>query len=86
MQENDKKLDINELKDKAKARTQEIGAKLASKENKEKLNSLFYHFLKGVSCVLSLICKGLDKILSLINKKINDLDTLKKSNTQGETE
>ena len=77
---------INELKDKAKAKTQEISAKLASKENKEKINSLFYHFLKGTSCVLSLIHKGLATIIAVIDKKIENLDTLKKSNTQGDTQ
>lgn len=71
-EENSQKL--NELKDKAKAKTKDLSQKVISKENKEKINSflttLLIGFLKGSkSCIECLY----NKVLPKINAKLNAL-------------
>lgn len=71
-EENSQKL--NELKDKAKAKTKDLSQKVISKENKEKINSflttLLIGFLKGSkSCIECLH----NKVLPKINAKLNAL-------------
>lgn len=58
---------VNELKDKAKLKTQELSSKLVNEENKEKvyffLNNLLIGFLQGIkACIEWLNLKLLPKI------------------------
>lgn len=63
---------INELKEKTKAKAQAIGEKIASAENKERLNSFLFALLKFTRAICFGILKLFEKIVAVLDKKIEN--------------